>query len=110
MSIPLDRLYHFIQNIACETYGHAVVIYRFWPHGSKNIEDLNPMPTFWHSWADSQIHPAVWCHDQEPLAYELLSKNPRIVKNEFMDKTICPINSFCLVFLDSFFIFVIDIT
>ena len=85
MSIPLDRLYHFIQNIACETYGHAVVIYRFWPHGSKNIADLNPMPTFWHSWADSQIHPAVWCHDQEPLAYESFSKKPRIIHDKFSD-------------------------
>jgi hypothetical protein len=85
MSIPLDRLYYFIENVACETYGHAVVIYRFWPNGSKNIEDLNPLPTFWHSWIDSQIHPAVWCHDQEPLAYESFSKNRRIVKNKFMD-------------------------
>ena len=85
MYIPLDRLYHFIEKIACETYGHAVVIYRFWPHGSKNIEDLNPMPTFFHTWADSQIHPIVWCHDQEPLAYELLGKTLRIQKNKFTD-------------------------
>jgi len=79
--IPLDRLYHFIENIACETYGHAVVIYRFWPHGSKNIQDLSPMPTFWHSWADSQIHPHVWCHDQEPLIYGFHGKKPRTFKD-----------------------------
>jgi hypothetical protein len=87
MSIPLDRLYYFIENVACETYGHAVVIYRFWPNGSKNIQDLNPLPTFWHSWADSQIHPAVWCHDQEPLEYESFSKNPRTFKDPFTDLT-----------------------
>jgi hypothetical protein len=87
MFIPLDRLYHFIENIACEIYGHAVVIYRFWPHGSKNIQDLNPMPTFWLSWADCLIHPAVWCHDQEPLAYESFSKNPRIHKDTFTNLT-----------------------
>ena len=81
MPIPLDRLYHFIENIACETYGHAVVIYRFWPHGSKNIQDLSPMPTFWHSWADSQIHPYVWCHDQEPLIYGFHGKKPRTFKD-----------------------------
>ena len=85
MSMPLDRLYHFIENFACETYGHDVIIYRFWPHGSKNIEDLNPMPTFWHSWADSQIHPAVWCHDQEPLAYEWFDKNTLAKKGKFID-------------------------
>ena len=85
MYVPLDRLYHFIENIACETYGHAVVIYRFWPHGSKNIEDLNPLLTFWQTWADGQIYPAVWCHDQEPLNYEFFRKNPRIHKHKLID-------------------------
>jgi hypothetical protein len=94
MSIPLHRLYHFIENVACETYGDAVVIYRFWPNGSKNIQDLVPMPTFWHSWADSQIHPAVWCHDQEPLAYEWFSKNLRIPKNKKSTDVLKSLNLF----------------
>ena len=85
MSVPLHRLYHFIENVACEIYGDAVVIYRFWPHGSKNIEELNFMPTFLHTWADRQIYPAVWCHDQEPLNYEFFKKNPRLKKGKFID-------------------------
>ena len=85
MYVPLDRLYHFIENIACEIYGDAVIIYRFWPSGSKNIEDLTWLPTYSHSWADLQINPAVWCHDQEPLAFEFYRKNPPIRKNKFVD-------------------------
>ena len=41
MNIPLDRLYHYIRDIAKEIYGDRIIIYRFWPHGSKNINDLN---------------------------------------------------------------------
>jgi hypothetical protein len=33
MSIPLDRLYHYIENIAKEIRGDDVLIYRFYPHG-----------------------------------------------------------------------------
>jgi hypothetical protein len=41
MSIPLDRLYHYIENVAQEIYNDRIIIYRFYPHGSKNINDLN---------------------------------------------------------------------
>jgi len=69
MNIPLDRLYHFINNVANEIYGDCVLIYRFWPHGSKNIENLNPLdPTL--CWAQRKISPLIWCNDQEPLNYE----------------------------------------
>ena len=40
MNVPLDRLYHYINNIAQEIYGDRVIIYRFFPHGSKNINNL----------------------------------------------------------------------
>ena len=72
MSIPLDRLYHFIDQTAREIYGEPVLIYRFWPHGSKNINDLNP--TSRHSWTKTKIAPYVWCNDQEPLSYEFYSQ------------------------------------
>jgi len=69
MNIPLNRLYHFINNVANEIYGDCVLIYRFWPHGSKNIENLNPLdPTL--CWVDRKISPMIWCNDQEPLNYE----------------------------------------
>ena len=43
MSIPLDRLYHYIQDVAEQVHGDRILIYRFSPHGSKNIEDLTPI-------------------------------------------------------------------
>ena len=67
MSIPLDRLYHFIESVANEIYNNPVIIYRFFPHGSKNIQDLTPLKHY--NWAQSQQMLNIWCHDQEPLNY-----------------------------------------
>jgi hypothetical protein len=77
MSMPLDRLYNFIEKIAIKNYGAPVIIYQFWPHGSKNIEDLNALPTYHNSWCESAVNPAVWCHDQEPLDYVFFQTHPR---------------------------------
>jgi hypothetical protein len=72
MSIPLDRLYHYIHDIAEQVRSDYVLIYRFAPHGSKNIEDLDTlfendgdyaMPT-------ARTYPQIVCYDQEPLDYE----------------------------------------
>jgi hypothetical protein len=70
MSIPLDRLYHYIENIAKEIRGDDIIIYRFYPHGSKKIEDLSLIRTYpnWKLW---QITPQIYCNDQEPLYFEL---------------------------------------
>lgn len=38
MSVPLDRLYHYIENTAGEIYNDDVVIYRFYTHGFKNFK------------------------------------------------------------------------
>jgi len=75
MNIPLDRLYHFINNVANEIYGARVIIYRFWPHGSKNINNLNTLHTL--DWYEKTISPLLWCNDQEPLDYEFYSKQVR---------------------------------
>ena len=40
MSIPLDRLYQYVESIVQDICQDRVVIYRFYPHGSKNFEDL----------------------------------------------------------------------
>lgn len=69
MNIPLDRLYHYIENIAQEVYGGPIIIYRFWPHGSKNINNLNFLRVI-DTWHEKSISPMVWCNDQEPLDYE----------------------------------------
>jgi hypothetical protein len=68
MSIPLDRLYHYIEDIAKDVYCD-VIIYRFWPHGSKKIDDLLPINELdWMKWITSQ---RIFCNDQEPLHWEL---------------------------------------
>jgi len=78
MNIPLDRLYQFINNLANEIYGDRVIIYRFWPNGSKNIQDLNHLDgELPNNWYDENITPAIWCNDQEPLDHEFYEKNLR---------------------------------
>jgi hypothetical protein len=69
MSIPLDRLYHHIENIAKEIYNDDVLIYRFFPHGSKNIADLNLIND--HSWEEITSWLPIYCYDQEPLNFDL---------------------------------------
>ena len=69
MTIPLDRLYHYVENVAKQTCDD-VVIYRFWPHGSKNIQDLSPLNAD-KTWKDSLISLTITCHDQEPLNWDM---------------------------------------
>jgi len=83
MNIPLDRLYHFIDNIASEIYGDCVVIYRFWPHGSKNIDNLVQLLDDYSSWYSQIRFPAIWCNDQEPLDYEFYSKHVKIFNSSW---------------------------
>jgi len=71
MSIPLDRLYHYIENIAEEIYGDTVIIYRFFPHGSKKLSNLTQLQNqFWIK-KDLALLPNIYCYDQEPLNYDL---------------------------------------
>ena len=32
MTVPLDRLYNYLESLS----DHDIIIYRFYPHGSKN--------------------------------------------------------------------------
>jgi ABC-type transporter MlaC component len=64
MSVPLDRLYNFLHDIV----NHDITIYRFWPHGSKKLEDLVPLIEH-YPWAKDMITPQVIFHDQEPLNF-----------------------------------------
>lgn len=76
MSIPLDRLYHYIESIAEEVYGDNIVIYRFFPHGSKKVEDLTKLRELEliHPSA-SRLMPEMYCNDQEPLNYTLYNNH-----------------------------------
>ena len=68
MSIPLDQLYNYIDDIATEMFGETIVIYRFYPHGSKKLEDLQEIK--WHNWTELNLAPTIFCNDQEPLNFE----------------------------------------
>lgn len=62
MSIPLDRLYNYLDSLLDED----TIIYRFFPHGSKNLNDLDVIKPYDNRW----IKPYIICHDQEPLNYD----------------------------------------
>jgi hypothetical protein len=83
MNIPLDRLYHYIENIASEIYGSRIIIYRFFPHGSKNINDLNNLYELEDDWVKKAVSPALWCHDQEPLDYEFYKSSRQRADTDF---------------------------
>jgi hypothetical protein len=90
MSIPLDRLYYYIENIAEQALQDYVVIYRFFPHGSKNILDLNPLrPLDYYSESGRgfQPYPHIFCNDQEPLDYARyeIERNPGMVMPEIQE-------------------------
>lgn len=59
MNVPLDRLYDFLQDIC----NQDVLIYRFLPHGSRKIEDCNPLRNL----AEFDKKIKMICHDQETL-------------------------------------------
>jgi len=67
MTIPLDSLYHYIDD---QFDGNAL-IYRFYPHGSKNQSNLWPLRDLQPY--DTIIKPIVICHDQEPLQFDWYS-------------------------------------
>lgn len=96
MSIPLDNLYNYINSL----FDDDILIYRWQPHGSKKLSDLAKLNDDFGSiqfrdnnqlsspgnvecvkrsfWSPSMI-----CHDQEPLCYDLYSKEDllRSIKN-----------------------------
>jgi len=76
MSIPLDQLYHYIENVAQKIYNDRIIIYRFYPHGSKNINELNNLHES-DTWCDKIMYPKLWCNDQEPLDYEFYKTHIR---------------------------------
>lgn len=68
MSVPLDRLYHYLGDVV----NHDLLIYRWLPHGSRKLEDLDQLMTYSEShWYNS---PIVIFHDQEPLDYDFYSQ------------------------------------
>jgi hypothetical protein len=69
MFIPVDQLHQYFDTLI----DHDLVIYRFWPHGSKEIRHLTLLHQY--SMLDITVNPIVICHDQEPLNYSMYTSN-----------------------------------
>jgi hypothetical protein len=73
MTIHIDRLYHYVESAAENILDDRVIIYRFWPHGSKNIENLLTLQDYGAMIEFS--NPQIFCNDQEPLNFDYYEKN-----------------------------------
>ena len=72
MSVPLDRLYNHLDSLC----NHDALIYRFYPHGSKKLEDLQPLyDVSQHGWQHQLKTPGMLCHDQEPMMFDQYSEH-----------------------------------
>lgn len=69
MSIPLDNLYAWIDH-KIRDIRDDVIIYRFAPHGAKNLQYLVPHKVY-PSYETEIFGASLYCHDQEPLNWEL---------------------------------------
>lgn len=67
MSVPLDRLYNFLDDVC--NY-NDIIIYHFYPHGSKKIIDLVMLKDYKKIVSEGQKKFVIF-HDQEPLNFEL---------------------------------------
>ncbi len=67
MLIPIDQLYNFLDGIS----DHNLVIYRWFPHGSKKLTDLRGIKNYSRFY--EMISPQVIFHDQEPLQFDYYS-------------------------------------
>lgn len=75
MSIPLDRLYDFLD----QEINHDMVIYHWFPHGSKKLNDFKLYKDYHLLYGkDSPVFltkPILICHDQEPLDFDRFSRD-----------------------------------
>jgi hypothetical protein len=93
MSVPLDRLYHYLGDCV----NHDLVIYRWAPHGSRKLEDLTQLINY--SSNQLQKTPLVIFHDQEPLDFLFYTKE-QLYNNAKLFFSKLP-NRFCMpVFLN----------
>ena len=90
MSVPLDRLYNFLHDV-CDR--DDIIIYRFFPHGSRKISDLTRLQSY--GLVDRCSNKFVIFHDQEPLNFDLyqnsdtsifIKKIENYLSEEFLEK------------------------
>ena len=68
MSVPLDRLYNFLHDVCNH---RDLIIYGFFPHGSRKLEDLIPLNLKDRDWFTLMTSTNMIFHDQELLMYDL---------------------------------------
>ena len=90
MSIPLDKLYHYIESIARDVCKDNIVIYRFFPHGSKKLDDLKISRKA--KWQDRKSV-EIYAYDQEPLSFKLYDYAYASTESrDFFKKANVPVN------------------
>jgi hypothetical protein len=67
MFVPIDNLYDFLDQFIDED----VIIYRFYPHGSKKLSNLSKFKTQQKNWRQNLTSIPLIMHDQEPLNFKL---------------------------------------
>lgn len=82
MSVPLDRLYNYLDSLC----NHDLLIYRFSPHGSKNLSDLCELSNYrLMGWRQCLLTPGVIVHDQEPLYFNTITATS--IVTEYCNRT-----------------------
>jgi hypothetical protein len=81
MSIPLDNLYDYIEHECEQIWKDRVLIYRFYPHGSKDFSSLEFLHAN-YSFDDLILCPYVFCNDQEPLNYDFYNQYTHLSEPE----------------------------
>lgn len=67
MFVPIDNLYNFLDQFIDED----VIIYRFYPHGSKKISDLSKLRSTNLNYEENLKSIPMIIHDQESLNFDL---------------------------------------
>jgi len=71
MYIPLDQIYNYLGEII----DPDILIYRFLPHGSKNLEDLSLLRYHNRPYRELRELPVLIMHDQEPLSFDFYNQD-----------------------------------
>lgn len=85
MFVPIDRLYDFLDQLVDED----VVIYRFYPHGSRKFSDIS-MLRFYPKYQDYHSILGtipILMHDQEPLDFDFYNNIDSREILTYMEKT-----------------------
>jgi hypothetical protein len=84
MSVPLDRLYDYLYGLCNH---NDILIYRWYPHGSRKREHCGPLKGSRHNlpFFDRITRPYLVCHDQEPLDFALYQTIPKNTLHDLVD-------------------------